>query len=453
MLIGLGIGLTHIRRSGSGAGRLLGSETNGLALAASDQSLAIRDTTTPANAYASAGIVSGGALIGPGGKLTYASPSPKLCQQSDGTYKYGAHNLYLNSAAPANQSVTVQSGASYTMTVTGTVSITLSGATTGTITSAAPVVFTAGTATLTCGSTSGSGTVHLRLTNSVTDYISNSGTALYAIPYEWDASGNMIGIRYEQARTNLFLNNRAAATQNITVSATAYTLSFFGTGTITLSGTSTAGPLVGTGATDRVTLTFTPTAGTLTCTVSGSMDLVQVEAGTYASSPIITYGSTVTRAADDIYLLTSAFPYSATAGTLFCEFATPAGSGWGSNISYAATLKNWPTTTDVAGLYRYNDNIGGAVVSSNVTEADLNRASYVTSAYQTVKATIAFTANDARVAVDGVLTSQDTSVTMPSGVTRLGLTRNIVHGVGGHIRRILYVPRRMSDAELQALTA
>lgn len=207
MLIGLGLGLTNIRRPGSGAGRLLASETNGLALSASDQSMVIKDTTTPANNYNSSGILSGGALVGPGGKFTYASPSPKLCRQSDGTYKYGAHNLYLNSAAPANQSVTVQSGASYTMTVTGTVSITLSGATTGTITSAAPVVFTAATTTLTCGSTSGSGTVHLRLTNSVTDYVSNGGTALYAPPWDWDTSG-ACALLCEPQATNLFLQNR-----------------------------------------------------------------------------------------------------------------------------------------------------------------------------------------------------------------------------------------------------
>src|SRR5690606_26253212 len=58
------------------------------------------------------------------------------------------------------------------------------------------------------------------------------------------------GVLIEGARTNLFLNSAIGVTQDISVAAAAHTLSFRGTGTITLSGASTAGPLVGTGATN-----------------------------------------------------------------------------------------------------------------------------------------------------------------------------------------------------------
>lgn len=80
-------------------------------------------------------------------------------------------------------------------------------------------------------------------------------------------------------RRNQFLNTATLSTQNVTTRAVAYTLSFKGTGSITLTGTSTAGPLVGTGANDRVSLTFTPTAGTLTCTVAGSVTEAQIQFG------------------------------------------------------------------------------------------------------------------------------------------------------------------------------
>ena len=102
-----------------------------------------------------------------------------------------------------------------------------------------------------------------------------------------------------EARTNLLLNSATLSTQNVTVSATAHTLSFTGTGTITLTGASTSGPLVGagTGEQNRVSLTFTPTAGTLTLTVSGTVTNAQLEAGSTASSYIPTTSSTVTRAA------------------------------------------------------------------------------------------------------------------------------------------------------------
>jgi hypothetical protein len=85
------------------------------------------------------------------------------------------------------------------------------------------------------------------------------------------------GIVPATGRRNLLLNTDTLATQSVTVAAVKHVLSFTGTGTITLSGASTAGPLVGTGADDRVSLTFTPTAASLTLTVSGSVTFAQLE--------------------------------------------------------------------------------------------------------------------------------------------------------------------------------
>lgn len=83
---------------------------------------------------------------------------------------------------------------------------------------------------------------------------------------------------------NLLLATDVLATQSKTVTAVAHTLAFTGTGTVTLSGASTAGPLVGTGAGNRVSLTFTPSAGSLTLTVSGSVTLGQLEIGSSATA-------------------------------------------------------------------------------------------------------------------------------------------------------------------------
>jgi hypothetical protein len=80
------------------------------------------------------------------------------------------------------------------------------------------------------------------------------------------------------AKVNLLTGSAALATQSVTTKAIPYTLKQTGTGTITLSGTSTAGPLVGPG-----TLTFTPTAGTLTLTVTGSVTEAQLETGSVAT--------------------------------------------------------------------------------------------------------------------------------------------------------------------------
>lgn len=77
------------------------------------------------------------------------------------------------------------------------------------------------------------------------------------------------------ARKNILLATESLATQSVTTLAAQYTLSSTGTGSVTLSGTAT-GTLTGNG-TNRVSLTFTPTAGKLTLTVSGSVTKAQLE--------------------------------------------------------------------------------------------------------------------------------------------------------------------------------
>lgn len=132
----------------------------------------------------------------------------------------------------------------------------------------------------------------------------------------------------EGARTNLLLNSATLATQSVTVTAVAHTLSFRGTGSVTLSGTS-SGTTNGTGALDRVAVTFTPTAGSLTLTVAGSVTEAQLEIGASGSSYIPTTGAAVARGVDVVTgtasalgipgpftaLMTVLLPQNAIAGT------------------------------------------------------------------------------------------------------------------------------------------
>lgn len=101
-----------------------------------------------------------------------------------------------------------------------------------------------------------------------------------------------------EASTTRLIGGAAPAAQSVAVTAQAYTVSFYGTGTVTLSGAATA-TIDGLGAA-RKTHTFTPAAGTLTATPSGDVTMVQLETGSAAMSYIPGADGAVARAADTV---------------------------------------------------------------------------------------------------------------------------------------------------------
>lgn len=254
------------------------------------------------------------------------------------------------------------------------------------------------------------------------------------------------GLLIEGARTNLFLNSNVGSTQSVTVTAAAHTLSFYGTGTITLSGTSTAGPLVGTGANDRVTLTFTPTAGTLTLTVSGSCTLVQLELGAFVSSYIATTGSSATRAAD-VALITSpglTYPVS-----LFSHVERVTDTG--GNECHVALDTNIATTDETL-LYVASADTGSILTSIAGTQASISGGAFASGTTKKLAARIA--TNDVQVALNANLGTADTLATNPTTPTRLRFGSR-VGGVGfcyDYIQRIAIFNSALSNAELQTAT-
>jgi hypothetical protein len=130
--------------------------------------------------------------------------------------------------------------------------------------------------------------------------------------------GGCPSILVEPQRTNSILNSATVANQTIITGAVEYTLSFYGSGTITLSGTHTA-TVIGLG-TARKTYTFTPTAGNLILTVSGTCTRGQLEAGSYATSYIPTTSASVTRNADVISKTGISSLIGQTEGTILFDF-------------------------------------------------------------------------------------------------------------------------------------
>ena len=155
----------------------------------------------------------------------------------------------------------------------------------------------------------------------------------------------------EEARTNLFLNSLIdgtnLSTQSVTLSAVAYTLSFYGSGSVAISGGHSATvPGVG-DFPSRKTYTFTPTAGSSTFTISGDVKFAQIETGSFATSFIPTAATSVLRNADVVSMtgtnLTSWL--DATQGTLLSEHMVPQFNAANAIIAYSlGVLRRWKFT-------------------------------------------------------------------------------------------------------------
>jgi hypothetical protein len=263
-------------------------------------------------------------------------------------------------------------------------------------------------------------------------------------------TGESLGLLVEEQRTNLVLNSATLSTQSVTVAAAANTLSFYGTGTVTLTGVSTAGPLVGTGTNDRVSLTFTPIVGVLILTVSGSVTNAQLEAGAFPTSYIPTTTAAVTRSADVCSITGSAFSswYRQDEGTMFADINTAPVA----NIAQAVF-----DLSEGAGLERIfqRRNTGGFVVTAitdnNVVQGDFG--SVFIPASGRARSGLAYRLNNFEAAVNGSSSGTDTSATIPT-LDRIHIGQNFASGqvANGTIRRLTFWPQRLSNASLQAIT-
>lgn len=135
-------------------------------------------------------------------------------------------------------------------------------------------------------------------------YVSQAGAMTSAAPdvvrFDW-TGGVFRGALVEPAATNLLLNSVTLATQTVAVSAgQAYTLSFFSSGWVQLSGASVLlvnGVGGGVGVGNKTTVTFTASSNSLTLTVSLSVTYAQLETGSAATSYILTTSAAAARPA------------------------------------------------------------------------------------------------------------------------------------------------------------
>jgi len=173
---------------------------------------------------------------------------------------------------------------------------------------------------------------------------------------------------------------------------------------------------------------------------------LEVSGSSFGSTYIATTSVAVTRSADACTMATTGW-LSAAEGTLFAEATPTALSNNTRIISLNAGGANEEVRISVGG-----SPLIGATAVGGVTQASITVGTNVVLG-QAVNSAIAYAANDVQFARDGVLGTRDTSGTIPTVTTLdIGSVGAASH-LYGCVRRALYFPRRMTDAQLQALTA
>jgi hypothetical protein len=176
----------------------------------------------------------------------------------------------------------------------------------------------------------------------------------------------------------------------------------------------------------------------------------QVELGAFATSYIPTVASQVTRAADLAVMTGTNFSdwYNATEGTLYSE---------ASSYDVSAARVGFGISDNTASNRIQIGHGSGArafISAGGATQMSQALASVVFSNNTASKVSLAYLLNNGNAAANGTLGTLDTAMTIPV-VTQAqigGLTASLLP-LNGTVRQIVYYPRRLTDAELQAITS
>lgn len=172
----------------------------------------------------------------------------------------------------------------------------------------------------------------------------------------------------------------------------------------------------------------------------------QVELGTVATSPIITYGSTVLRAADPPEIVTSLFPYNVSEGTLYIKAIAPKLVSNGRFLS----LNNNSTAIRVADVF-----------ASIVTQIGVYKTIDATTMTTTLAAVggnqriaVRYKQNDYHSSYNGTLGTPDTA----TGAMETATMLEIGHQANANqmpmiIQQVAYFPEAKANAILQAMGA
>jgi hypothetical protein len=177
----------------------------------------------------------------------------------------------------------------------------------------------------------------------------------------------------------------------------------------------------------------------------------QLELGSFATSyiPVGSTSSGATRLADVASVSTQAFPYSQSAGSLIVNLASLSSAVTSGNF---AVLAAGDSANDRIALSRTSASQSlFRVATGGSTQFSLNN----TIGSGAVKIGAAFTNGDFASVADGGAAQTTSTGTLPTNIDKLHIGKypTASGDLNGHIRQITYLPRRISNTDLQTRTA
>ena len=184
----------------------------------------------------------------------------------------------------------------------------------------------------------------------------------------------------------------------------------------------------------------------------------QLEEGAFATSYIPTTGTTVTRGSDQAKITGTNFTdfYNQTEGTVFSSHQQQSGLSETQNTYVYQIASNNSVSVAFRLIDHNNYYSTPARLSATQWANDVLMQKPDATNGERIKTAFACKVNDAAVSYDGATVLTDTSLDMNSGQTNMsiGMYPTSPQGfLNGHVQQISYYPKRLTNDQLQGLTA
>lgn len=182
---------------------------------------------------------------------------------------------------------------------------------------------------------------------------------------------------------------------------------------------------------------------------SFAVDLVQNENGNYRTSPMITTTASFSRAVDTNSIDLTAIPFDISLGSIFIEGRTQAPD------NVARTMAQFDDAGANNQIFCNMSSLGGGQFSIKTAGATVaNVLPGITVVDKTTRLAASWGPNYAQAAMDGSVGAQDSSLTVPTGLTkwRIGTGLSGTNPFGGTIARATLRLRTQDASELTALS-